>query len=80
MKNFGLFATNSELKKTEKLAKKSEMEYVGTTKLTSLARLMCGISPTAPEMYCVTVSGTKEQFDELVLSFKKERRKLTRIF
>ena len=77
MKNFGLFATNSELKKTEKLAKKSEMEYVGTTKLTSLDRLMCGISPTAPEMYCVTVSGTKEQFDKLV---KKQRRKLTRIF
>lgn len=77
MKNFGLFVTEKELKKAEKLAKKSNMEYIGTTKFTSLDRLMYGISPMAPEIYCVTVSGTEEQFDKLV---KKQRRKLTRVF
>lgn len=72
MKDFGIYAVESELKKTEQLAKESEMEYKKTVKFTSLDRLIYGISPLAPEMYCVVVSGTDEQFTKFVSMQKGE--------
>lgn len=76
MKDFGIFATEAELEKSEQLAKESEMEYVRTEKLNAIERLLYRFDPAAPDIYCVIVSGTEEQFDNLVNSQKGE---MTRI-
>lgn len=77
MKEFGIFAMNEELERTEQIAKESVMEYVRTEKLSSLERMLLGVSFAAPDMYRVIVSGTEDQFDELV---KNDQQEMTRVW
>lgn len=63
MKEYGLFVTENELKTWELIAKASDMTFVRTTNLGPI--------------YVIVLSGTEEQFTELLKRLNSE---LTRLY
>ena len=61
-----LYGMEDESRNIENMVRNSDMEYLETHKLTWLDRISAGVPCIAPELYMITIRGTRRQLKALI--------------